>query len=165
MVKFAVEFCWGKCLTIFPSKRLSKISLQTSPEVRHQFRRKLRKLHSGNRWCLITLVALWWGQILRFACCQKGGVARRGFGEVWRTERWLLFRCFSAAGMGVVHTWSVAASPTLRAQRLKKFKILKFSSEIEKFKRAAHQTPIFCGEFWRSGLKFSSGIEIFKRDW
>ena len=24
---------------------------------------------------------------------------------------------------------------------------LKFSSEIENFKRAAHQTPIFCGEF------------------
>ena len=34
----------------------------------------------------------------------------------------------------------------LRAQRLKKFKILKFSSEIENFKRGAHQTPIFCGE-------------------
>ena len=32
---------------------------------------------------------------------------------------------------------------TLRAQRLKKFKILKFSSEIENFKRAAHQNPIF----------------------
>ena len=36
----------------FPSKRSSKISFQTSPEVRHQFRRKLRQLHSGNRWCL-----------------------------------------------------------------------------------------------------------------
>ena len=36
---------------------------------------------------------------------------------------------------------------TLRAQRLKKFKILKFSSEIENFKRATHPTPIFCGEF------------------
>ena len=54
---------------------------------------------------------------------------------------------------------------TLRAQRLKNFKILKFSSQIEIFKRAAHQTPIFCGEFSRSGLKFSSEIEIFKRDW
>ena len=39
-------------LTIFPSKRSSKISFQTSPEVRHQFRRKLRQLHSGNHWCL-----------------------------------------------------------------------------------------------------------------
>ena len=38
-------------LTIFPSKRSSKISFQTSPEVRHQFRRKLRQLHSVNRWC------------------------------------------------------------------------------------------------------------------
>ena len=36
----------------FPSERSSKISFQTSPEVRHQFRRKLRQLHSGNRWCL-----------------------------------------------------------------------------------------------------------------
>ena len=36
---------------------------------------------------------------------------------------------------------------TLRAQRLQKFKILKFSSEIQNFKRATHQTPIFCGEF------------------
>ena len=52
MVKFAVEFWWKMLLTIFPSKRSSKISFQTSPEVRHQFRRKLRQLHSGNRWCL-----------------------------------------------------------------------------------------------------------------
>ena len=52
MVKFAVEFWWQMLLTIFPSKRSSKISFQTSPEVRHQFRRKLRQLHSGNRWCL-----------------------------------------------------------------------------------------------------------------
>ena len=52
MVKFAVEFWWKLLLAIFPSKRSSKISFQTSPEVRHQFRRKLRQLHSGNRWCL-----------------------------------------------------------------------------------------------------------------
>ena len=38
-------------------------------------------------------------------------------------------------------------SQTLRAQRLKNFKILKFSSEIENFKRATHQTPFFRGEF------------------
>ena len=42
-------------LTICPSKRSSKISFQTSPGVRHQFRRKLRQLHSGNRWCLTSL--------------------------------------------------------------------------------------------------------------
>ena len=54
--------------------------------------------------------------------------------------------------------------PALRAQILKTFKILKFSSEIDNFKRATHQTPTFCGEFWRSGLKTSSEIEIFKRD-
>ena len=41
---------------------------------------------------------------------------------------------------------------------------LNFSSELEIFKRATHQTPIFCGEFWRSGLKISSDLEIFKRD-
>ena len=41
-------------LTIFLGKRSSNISFQTSPEVRHQFRRKLHQLHSGNRWCLIT---------------------------------------------------------------------------------------------------------------
>ena len=35
---------------------------------------------------------------------------------------------------------------------------LKFSSAIENFKRAAHQTPIFCGKFG------SSEIEIFNRD-
>ena len=49
-----------------------------------------------------------------------------------------------------------------RNQRLKKFKILKFSSEIETFKRATHQNPIFCGKFWKSSLK--SEIENFKRD-
>ena len=52
MVKFAVEFWWKMLLTIFPNKRSSKTSFQTSPEVRHQFRRKLRQFHSGNRWCL-----------------------------------------------------------------------------------------------------------------
>ena len=44
--------------------------------------------------------------------------------------------------------------------------ILKFSSEIDNFKRATHQTPIFVGEFSRSGLKFQarlSEIENFKR--
>ena len=35
-----------------PCKKNSKISFQTSPEVRRQFRRKLRQLDSGNRWCL-----------------------------------------------------------------------------------------------------------------
>ena len=56
VVKFDGEICGGVLVENasddFPSKRSSKISLQTSPEVRHQFRRKLRQLHSGNRWCL-----------------------------------------------------------------------------------------------------------------
>ena len=59
VVKFDGEICGGvlgkMLLTIFPSKRSSKISFQTSSEVRHQFRRKLRQLHSGNRWCLAFL--------------------------------------------------------------------------------------------------------------
>ena len=52
----------------------------------------------------------------------------------------------------------------LRAQNLKNFKILKFSSETEIFKRATHQTPIFVGggQFRRSGLKLSSEIEFFQ---
>ena len=58
VVKFDGEICGGvlveNALTILPSKRSSKISSQTSPEVRHQLRRKLRQLHSGNRWCLGT---------------------------------------------------------------------------------------------------------------
>ena len=41
---------------------------------------------------------------------------------------------------------------------------LKFSSEIENFKRAAQHTPIFCGEIRRSRLNISSVIENFKRD-
>ena len=56
VVKFDGEICGGVLVENasddFPSKRSSKISFQTSPEVRHQFRRKLCQLHSGNRWCL-----------------------------------------------------------------------------------------------------------------
>ena len=56
VVKFDGEICggnawWKMLLTISSSKRSSKISFQTSPEVHHQFRRRLRQLHSGNRWC------------------------------------------------------------------------------------------------------------------
>ena len=58
--------------------------------------------------------------------------------------------------------FSILKIRTLRAQILKNFKILKFSSELEIFKRATHQTPIFSGEFWRSGLKISSEIEKIK---
>ena len=55
-MKFDGEICGGvlaeDASDDFPSKRSLKISFQTSPEVRHQFRRILRQLHSGNRWCL-----------------------------------------------------------------------------------------------------------------
>ena len=56
----------------------------------------------------------------------------------------------------------------LRAQRLKNVKILKFSSEISNFKRATHQTPIFCGnsegQDWnfQARLKISSEIDFFQ---
>ena len=57
VVKFDGEICGGVLVENssddFPSKRSSKISCQTSPKVRHQLRRKLRRLHSGNRWCLL----------------------------------------------------------------------------------------------------------------
>ena len=60
VVKFDGEICGGVLVENasddFPGKRSSKISFQTSPEVRHQFRRKLRQLHSGNRWCLVMVV-------------------------------------------------------------------------------------------------------------
>ena len=49
VVKFDGEVCGGVLVENasdhFPSKRSSRISFQTSPEVRHQFRRKLRQLH------------------------------------------------------------------------------------------------------------------------
>ena len=41
---------------------------------------------------------------------------------------------------------------------------LKFSIEIEIFKRATHQTSIFVGNSEGPGLKISSEIEIFNRD-
>ena len=41
--------------------------------------------------------------------------------------------------------------------------IPKFSNEIENFKRATHRGPIFCLEFWRSRLKFSSELQRRKK--
>ena len=65
---------------------------------------------------------------------------------------------------------------TQRAQILKNFKIalrdwnfqarlkrMTFSSEIENFKRATHQTPIFVGNFKVKIENFKSEIEVFKR--
>ena len=61
---------------------------------------------------------------------------------------------------------------SLGAQILKKIKILKFSSELEIFKRATHQTPsFFCGnsggQDWKfqARLNISSDLENFKRSW
>ena len=77
VVKFDGEICGGVLVEIssddFPSKRSAKISFQTSPEVRHQFRRKLRQLHCGNRWCLQLVLLL-------NMCCY-GEALWRGVGE------------------------------------------------------------------------------------
>ena len=54
---------------------------------------------------------------------------------------------FTARTPMVHRKGAIDGARTLRAQRLKNFKILRFSSEIENFKRATHQTPIFCGVF------------------
>ena len=73
LVKFDDDICggvlWKMLLSIFPSKRSSKISFQTSPEVRHQFHRKLRQLHSGNRWRLIFCLFV---HMYRAMCCRMG---------------------------------------------------------------------------------------------
>ena len=41
---------------------------------------------------------------------------------------------------------------------------LKFSGEIEIFKRGAHQGLFFVGNSGAPGLKFSNEVEVFKRD-
>ena len=65
MVEFVVEFWWKMFLTIFPSKRSSKISLQSSPEVRHQFRRKT--LPTSLWKSLVLSIWLFWGGF-RLSC-------------------------------------------------------------------------------------------------
>ena len=83
-----------------------------------------------------------------------GAHGNRGLERGWRKR---LAKGWRKVGEGLAKGWRrvgegladfLAPSSSLRAQRLKKFKILKFSSEIENLKRAARQTPIFfCGEF------------------
>ena len=72
----------------YPPQSLLIGLIQTSPEVRQQFRRKLRQLHSGNRWCLrIGLLRTFWerDRVLRslFRClCVQGALScptRRAF--------------------------------------------------------------------------------------
>ena len=56
VVKFDGEICGGVLVENasddFPQQKKLEYFFQTLPEVRHQFRRKLRQLHSGDRWCL-----------------------------------------------------------------------------------------------------------------
>ena len=79
MAKFAVEFPVENASDDFPSKRSSKISFQTSPEVRHQFRRKLCQLHSGNRWCLKI------GRTPEESYSPRGHLLETHFSELLRT--------------------------------------------------------------------------------
>ena len=70
---------------------------------------------------------------------------------------WGIFLVFSRNFLGVPE-FRVGVYP--KGPNLEKIQDLEFSSELDIFKRATHQTPIFCGEFWRSGLKISSEIEF-----
>ena len=49
----------------------------------------------------------------------------------------------------------LALNPNPKGPKIEKIQDLEISSEIENFKRATHQTPIFCGKFCRSRLKIS----------
>ena len=124
------------------------------------------------RWALPTLrlAALWMEpreasleSIGRLSDLHKGSAERR-FPELF----WFLLK---TNGRSRSKSEQIGAFPKTIPKGPKIEKIqdrppgLKFSIEIENFKRATQQTPIFCGEFWRSGLKFSIEIEIFKRDW
>ena len=55
VVKFDGEICGGVLVENasddFPQQKKLENLL---PELRHPFRRKLRQLHSGNRWCLVS---------------------------------------------------------------------------------------------------------------
>ena len=89
-----------------------------------------------------------------------------------KTEKWRNGRtggCFQFLLAFALFCALLRTCVFLRAQRLKKLKISlrdwNFSSGMGNFKRATHQGLIFyCGEFWRSRLKFSSEIEVFNRD-
>ena len=83
MVKFAVKFAVEYASDDFPSKRSSKISFQTSPEVCHQFRRKLRQLHSGNRWCLKIL-----GKARKNAPKKQGKSENKKSKQIEESEDW-----------------------------------------------------------------------------
>ena len=53
-----------------------------------------------------------------------------------------------------------------KGANLEKFQDLEIFKRAWIFQVSHPPNPLFfCGEFWRSGLKFSSEIEIFKRDW
>ena len=74
-------------LTIFPRKISSKISFQTSPEVRHQFRRKLRQLHSGNRWCLLNYYFLGRHTSLQNETAPEKKIIKLMRRTVWKTGK------------------------------------------------------------------------------
>ena len=77
-------------------------------------------------------------------------------GETWISPFFGMMRTSGAETQSLL---IIPKSPNLGPKDWKK------PSRIENFKRAAHQTPIFRGEFWRSRLNISIEIETFKRDW
>ena len=121
-MKFDGEICggvwWKMLLTIFPSKRSSKISFQTSPEVRHQFRRKLRQLHSGNRWCLFNLLlrpCKWTRRAWVASCCWHCGHCGFQPGNLWS---WSFSKCWSGNGNNLPHSFTGYLSRYLSGTKL-----------------------------------------------
>ena len=104
-------------------------------------------------------------EIIQKNCLRTGRFrVRISLWLLWKGQSTINWPFLGEGFWGNVRCPLVFPAPFPQGQSLKKFKILKISSEIEIFKRATHQSPIFCGECWRSGLKFSSEIEHFKRD-
>ena len=87
-----------------------------------------------------------------FAYHSQGSVP--GAGLAWN----LVFWRQTLSIVGSRRVWEVEKNQDLASR-------LRFSSEIDNFRQATLQGPIFCGEFWGSRLKISSEIEVFTRDW
>ena len=69
MVKFAMEFWWKMLLTIFPQKEARKSPSKLRLKFATSFAKKLRQLHSGNRWRL----KVWFGEEKLKACVRMVG--------------------------------------------------------------------------------------------
>ena len=67
----------------------------------------------------------------------------------------LLIFCVSRCG--------ISGNP--KGPKIEKIQDLEIFKRHWNFQVCHPPNPYFCGEFWRSGLKISSEIENFKRDW